>query len=151
MIRKLTLTIALVLGLSGFTTIATVVQATAESVVVCTTTNTCKEQVAVEAQQQTAATISGPKWGPPSPHACAIASREQEENEARCRSYDRQPGGKTLAQCAKCYRQAVFDAARWERCRAIGEAPPVPREIYRSIARLGGDWVAQYQYEQRNK
>ena len=107
---------------------------------VCTTNAACKERVQQEVAAQNKAASSGPQWQL-SRAGCEQAGREQRANEQRCRAYDQQPGGKTEAQCAKCYRQAVFDASRWEQCAVRGWAPPVPDTIYQSIARLGEEWI----------
>lgn len=112
-------------------------QTTASAGSYCNKLQTCRNEVRNEVRRQNASASSGPRWNINDPGACRIASREQEQNEARCRAYDRQKNGKTQAQCAKCYRQAVLDAARWELCHELGKAPPVPRAIYDSIARLG--------------
>lgn len=102
----------------------------------CTKVQSCKAEVKAAVVQQTKAASSGARWKL-SPQGCQIANREQEGNAARCRSYDRRSGGKTLEECAKCYRQAVFDTARWEQCSKKGWAPAVPRSQYSSIAELG--------------
>lgn len=103
----------------------------------CTTVVTCEDEVSREVARQDAAASSGPQWGPVSQSQCAIASREQEANERRCKAYDLKRNGKTLKECAKCYRQVRFDIARWEQCHRAGFAPAVPRAIYQSLARLG--------------
>jgi|GEM_PF-4051349 len=102
----------------------------------CTTKQSCVQTVHAEAAWQNQGVSQGPRWTL-SPSGCKTAGHEQKRNEARCRSYDQQAGGKTLKQCAKCLRQAIFDAARWVQCRAKKMAPPVPAAIYESIARLG--------------
>jgi len=111
--------------------------ATAEAGNFCTTVQKCKEEVRQYVATQDSAATAGPQWGPVGRSACAIASREQEGNERRCRSYDKKPGGKTLAECAKCYRQVREDLARWEQCYRAGYAPKPPDAIYESLARLG--------------
>lgn len=103
----------------------------------CTTAKACKQAVRAEVAQQNLAASSGKQWGPVGRSACEVASREQEGNEKRCRSYDKQAGGKTQEQCAKCYRQVVLDLARWEQCYKAGYAPKPPQAIYDSLARLG--------------
>lgn len=111
--------------------------ATAQAGGYCTATQSCRAEVAARVDAQNQRVQGAPRWSL-SRASCHRAGREQRANERRCRSYDRQQGGKTLAQCAKCYRQAVFDAARWKLCHSRDWAPPVPGAIYRSIARLGG-------------
>lgn len=103
----------------------------------CTTVNDCRAEVRAQVRAQDQAAARGSQWGPVGRSACAIASREQEANERRCRSYDLKPGGKTRAECAKCYRQVREDIARWEQCYRAGYAPRPPRAIYESLARLG--------------
>ena len=105
----------------------------------CTTTAACVADVQARVDRQDAASSAGRQWGPVSHSACAIASREQEGNERRCRSYDLKVGGKTREECAKCYRQVREDLARWEQCYREGYAPKPPRAIYESLARLGKD------------
>jgi len=131
--HKLILALAFVLtSLVAFSGTATVAQAGEY----CKTVKTCQATVQAEIKRQNNGT-DGRLWGPPSPSACEIASREQENNERRCRAYDKKPGGKTLEECAKCYRQVVLDIARWEQCYKGGWAPKPPRAIYESLARLG--------------
>lgn len=108
----------------------------------CHDATSCRAEVTKEVTRQNAAAASGPKWGPVGASACEIASREQEGNERRCREYDRKPGGKTWEECAKCYRQVVFDLARWEQCWRAGYAPKPPQAIYDSLARLGQSVLA---------
>jgi len=110
---------------------------TAQASEYCKSASSCISEVRQHARNQDAAASGGPWWGPVGPNACAIASREQEGNERRCRSYDAKPGGKTYEECAKCYRQVREDIARWEQCSRAGLAPRPPRAIYESLARLG--------------
>jgi hypothetical protein len=129
--NKLIAIIALVFGLLTFGGVSS-----ASAGEYCVKVAECKAVVKSIVQQQNHST-DGRQWGPASPSACEVASREQEGNERRCRSYDKKPGGKTLEECAKCYRQVVLDIARWEQCYAGGWAPKPPKAIYESLARLG--------------
>ena len=108
----------------------------AEAGVFCTTSSSCKATVRAEVQRQNAA-ARGRLWGPPSRTACDQAGSEQLANERRCRKYDNLLGQKDPVECAKCYRQVVFDLARWEQCYAKRLAPKPPAAIYASLARLG--------------
>jgi hypothetical protein len=130
--NKLIIALAFVLSLFAFGGVVS----TAQAGEYCKTKSSCVAAVKQEVRRQNAAT-DGRLWGPPSPSACEIASREQEGNERRCRSYDLKPGGKTWEECAKCYRQVLLDIARWEQCYRGGWAPKPPRAIYESLARLG--------------
>lgn len=137
--KKIVLCLALVIG--AFVAAAPS-GAVAQPVAVCTTTQSCRTDVAKMVASQDGTARTGSQWGPANARNCAIASREQEANEKRCRSYDRQQGGKTLHQCAKCFRQVREDLARWVQCSRIGYAPNPPSTIYRSLARLGHQTIA---------
>lgn len=127
----------LIVGLITLALLVTPISAPAEAGQYCHSVSSCKKEVQREVTRQNRVAAKGPRWGPPSSSACAIASREQEGSERRCRLYDDKFGGKTWQECAKCYRQVVFDLARWVQCWKAGYAPSPPLAIYVSLARLG--------------
>lgn len=103
------------------------------------TIQSCRTDVQRQVGDQDRAVRGGPQWGPVSYAACQIASREQEGNERRCRSYDvRSASGKSREECAKCCRQVREDFARWQQCHQAGFAPSPPQAIRASLARLCG-------------
>lgn len=135
MIKNFLFVPIMVFATFGTATVASTVSAEAGQY--CKEKQSCKEEVRRKVAAQDFGAANGKRWGPVSPSQCAIASRQQEANERRCRGYDSKAGGKTKEECAKCYRQVREDLARWIQCHKIGEAPPVPAAIYASLARLG--------------
>ncbi len=94
----------------------------------------CVKRVQQEIASQDSAAADGPQWPGPTRESCNRASKQQEGNARRCRSYDYQEAkaegdGKTLEQCAKCCRQLREDMRRWKQCAAAGFAPPFPSRL----------------------
>ncbi len=110
---------------------------TAEAGQYCKSASTCKAEVAALTRSQDAA-ARGAQWKV-GQSSCRSAAEQQKANERRCRAFDAKWGGKTLEECARCYRQVREDIRRWEACHKAsgGIVPPPPAAIYASLARLG--------------
>jgi len=104
----------------------------------CTSASSCKAQVMALVREQDSAALVGGQWRV-SESACASAANQQKANEHACRMFDKKYGGKTLAECAQCYRQVREDIRRWIACHKAsgGKVPMTPAAIYKSRARLG--------------